>query len=116
MSYEEKSLAADKELAELLGWTNLKETEFKSPHDYLGVSSKGLEEYITRWTQDDASSFQLMVEHDITVEVFHKQIWATDSYVNDVTDCFAVSYFPSKAAAVRFAIVQAVINKLKEPK
>lgn len=71
------------------------------------------------WCHDDAAAFRLMVEHDCypydTYIVTHRgtlpaiaitDVWNSVPWV-------AIKDHPDKATAVRYAIVQAVIAKLK---
>lgn len=88
MSYEEKCLALDKQLAELL--------DIYQPHP-------------PRWTLDDAEAFRLMVEYRVELEIFK-------GYVKNFRSGPEHFYkeYPTKESAVRHAIVQAVINKLSQ--
>ncbi len=112
---------AEKELAELLGWTNI-ETGYKFctvyVHCLLGDNPnhkyfKG----IPRWCSDDAEAFKLMVEHDCYPDCNDDDVMASHSRCMSA-DLFTPAYtliseHPDKFTAFRYAIVQAVIAKLK---
>lgn len=112
-NYEQKCLELDKELAELLGWHRFtllgKEALFgDKPNESL------IGKRVPRWTQDDSAAFRLAVEHDVDVQLWDDHVGATYWYYGlDETSGAFFSDFPSKLAAVRYSIVQAVINKLK---
>lgn len=105
-TYEQKSFELDKELAGLLGYTNIRQSKL-FPEKFVGRYSSGDKGHIPRWTQDDAEAFRLAVEHDVLPSTNGKNISAPGVSTLYATD------FPDKQSAARYAIVQAVINKLK---
>lgn len=103
----DKYLQADKELATLLGFKNitavgeiaLSGTKEVKRNLFYPMS-------IQRWCHDNAAAFDLMVDHDISIDLAFTGVRAglpTISY----------SDHPDRNTAVRYAIVQAVIAKLK---
>lgn len=108
---------ADLELAKLLGWVHI--ITNKHSRILVGCKRDDLRDFpIPLWTQDNGECFRLTVEHSLSV------------YIDDHPEgcsCVEVEwYFPSrgqyvanlqdfqdKLAATRYAIVQAVIRKLK---
>ena len=103
--YEQDCLQLDKELAELLGWTNVADScKYGKPPNQTEYSSCPIQ----RWTQNDAEAFRLMVEYNVELEMF-------DAFVSDFRTGpnYYYAEFPNKQSTVRFAIVQAVVNKLK---
>lgn len=122
MSYEEKCLEADKELADSLGWEwhegTAKHRTGPTWDTWEWIGPCGAVDPVThfsciRWTQNDAAAFQLAVEQELD---FHWGIYGI-TIANPDNDCehafVKIEDFPSKAAAVRFAIVKTVITKLK---
>lgn len=119
-NYEQKCLEADKELAQLLGWTEIElvdyspDSEEYSPDGILmGTNPKGFSLLdIPRWTQDDAEAFKLACEHYIYVET------SLDYWDGVGDDCKRMEYaydsLSHKMQSIRYTIVQAVINKLKD--
>jgi hypothetical protein len=112
-NYEEKALQLDMQLATTIGYTDVKESKLYK-HRIAG-KLKGEHQTIARWTQGDGDAFRLAVEYSIEV-MFpipdEMQVNYTKDYKGCVL-CFRYKNFPDKQSAVRFAIVQAVINKLK---
>lgn len=124
MSYEQDAINLDKELAELLGWKIITERLTSFPN--VGVVYKhcfisginpnypyGDNFELPCWTQNDAAAFQLMVEHEIDVMNYHEGMAALDTDYPDTQCGVLFKDFPSKQDCVRFAIVHAVVNKLK---
>lgn len=112
MSYEEKCLALDKQLAELLGWHRIVQTNpCGNAVKYSGDNIlRGIVHHpIPRWTQDDAEALRLVVEHQCL-----PCQWDDESIACGI-NCAVLdeNHFPDKLSCVRYAIVQAVINKLK---
>ena len=108
--YEQKCIDLDKQLGELLGWSEV--SIFNSTKEVCGVFN-GFYSVRNRWTQDDAEAFGLMVEHEIDLDYNTVGVKATNS--DNIKEYYDADFlnFDSKSDAVRFAIVQAVINKLK---
>src|SRR5687768_10174244 len=103
----------EKELAELLGWTNISESaKWGKPPNTPGIQSSPL----PHWCSYDAAAFQLMEEH--RVEIHYCEDWAVSTYIKGNCSGVHCDYaaFPTKADALRCAIVESVIMKLKEPK
>ncbi len=92
-NYEEKALQLDKELAVVFGLADL------SP--------------VPRWTQEDDISFRLMVEHDVEPQRLDTEIAVYDCDSMKRRSTVYLVDFPDKLTATRFAICQAVVNKLK---
>lgn len=103
---------ADRELAELLGYTRIDKLDNGQFICFLpGCLHSNA--FMPRWTQDDGECFLLMVEYEIPVDNWRGSCWVgsgDDSF-------FQVEQYNNhkdKATATRYAIVQAVISKLKE--
>ena len=109
MNYEEKCLALDKELAELLGWAATPYHDRDDPNKPMYKVPGNLVYQVPCWTLDDAEAFRLMVEHNIELDIL-------DTFISYFLSGqkYYVEDFPSKIAAVRYAIVQATINKLSQ--
>lgn len=118
-SYEEKALQLDRELAEAMGWTNIRyepSEVVRNQMEFHGVCPKkvGYLKDIPRWTMDDREAFRLAVEYDIHIKTWKEFVCAT--YWEDAVEKDIASVeedFPDKLSAVRFAICQAVLQKLK---
>ncbi len=113
----DKYLEAEKELAELLGWVNVRNYLNFSESPLIGLA-KG--HYGTTdvpcWCRDDAQAFRLMVEYDChSDELFSGAMssgyWDNDGNHNVHNEI--ISDHPDKLTATRYAIVQAVIQKLR---
>lgn len=112
--YEEKCLALDKQLAELLGWVATPYHDRDDPSKPMYKVPGTLVYQNPRWTQDDAEAFRLAVEHEMDTEWYYSGCSATDSNATEaIYKTHLFRDFPGKVAAMRYAIVQAVINKLK---
>lgn len=112
--YEQKCLDADKELAELL-WPMQMQDVRDSKNNIVGRT--GIWHPVRddpkrpRWTQDDAAAFKLIVEYDAS-----PLVGSSGVVVANTGGIIWYKDFPDKISCVRFAIVQSVINKLKEIK
>lgn len=105
----DKYIEAEKRLAELLGWHSIDVVSNgnmwgdKTPKKnvtYVGIR-------VPQWTRDWAACGSLMVEHEISVLQSPVGVSTTGvGYVN-------FNDHPDKDAAVRYAIVMAVIQKLE---
>jgi hypothetical protein len=98
-------LEAEKELAIALGYTNFQRWEANG----MPVSGHidGFVTPLKQWTRDSAAAFDLMVEYEINVSLHHKFVWADEI-------CVAKSFCDfDEAQTMRYAIVKAVIAKLK---
>lgn len=116
-NYEQDCLSLDKELATLLDWEwhegSTKHRTGPTWDTWEWTGRCGAVDPVTsfcqiRWTQDDHSAFGLMVEYEIQTKVF--KVWdeaVADGIVVNTQD------FPTDKAALRYAIVQAVVNKLR---
>lgn len=112
MTYEEKCLTLDKTLAELLGYTY---------GNFMWFNPKGEVVKMPRWTQHSGAVLRLAVEYDCypcncaSSIVVEKPQWDTRS-MREYYSQEEVADFPDKLSAVRYAIVQAAINKLSKHK
>lgn len=122
-TYEQKALELDKELAELLGWHRIMtvnctdDMSYYDPRGFLigdNPSECKVRAILPRWTQDNHSAFGLIVEYDICVHYDYDNCVTTrwDRNLNCDME-FEYVNFPDKLSAVQYAIVQAVVNKLK---
>lgn len=110
--YEQKCFQLDKELAKLIYGCP---AFIDSCTDFMWFEADvHFSQPLARWTQDDAEAFRLAVEHNIQVCVYSDLV-ITEYMSNDYPtgDRYQYHSFPDKSSAVRFAIVQAVVNKLK---
>jgi hypothetical protein len=104
-TYEQDCENLDKELAELIYGQRViidSYTDCMWFSDDMNFCQPALE----RWTQDNHSAFGLMAEYDISVCTWKHHVDAESTSAN-------YSNFPDKQAAVRFAVCQAVVKKLK---
>lgn len=104
-------LKAEKELAELCGWGGLRIAvpAFGTTRGICFISPNSgnlLEADIPPWTRDDESAFRLMIVHHLSVTLFAEEVYANNVRVNYLDH-------PDHATATRYAIVMAVIAKLK---
>ena len=106
----DKYLQAEKELAELLGWkdvgTGVLEGLSGRPPKPTGGK---FWHKVPNWTGDNAAAFTLMVEQRLLVSVDDVEIEANFGGSTFIR----IADHPDKEAAVRYAIVQAVIAKLR---
>lgn len=93
---------ADKELAELLGWTF---QDYQLDGNYVWYNAIADQVNPPHWTLDDGECFRLAVEYEIDVlKLIYGHDWLL---MNDMADT------KDRLSAVRYAIVQSVISKLK---
>lgn len=113
----DKYILAEKELAELLGYSRLTYPHFSIDQCWAGFPYGKYkdEEYIPRWARDDAEAFRLTVEHNVCPQEFKGCIWIGNGD-DTCFQCEPLENHPDKLTAVRYAIVQAVIAKLKAEK
>lgn len=109
----DKYLEAEKELAIALGYTNFQ--RFESSGMPVSGHIAGVVTPLKQWTRDSAAAFELSVEHVLTVRVFINCVviethYDEETYVEERT---LFKHFEDKFSAVRYAIVKAVIAKLK---
>ncbi len=107
--YKQRCIELDRELATLLGWTIRNGHLCGLPPNYTGTLWSMP---VPRWTQSDADAFRLAVEHDVFPELWIGQVWIGNGDDKHFV-CEDPVNFSDKITAFRFAIVQAVINKLK---
>lgn len=105
-------LSAEKTLAELLGYFY---EDYQCDNNYQWYDKYANPVKFIRYTQNDSEVFKLMVEHSVDIEQWAQSVRAIYFTGNDGCKTLKVSYddHPDKATAIRFAIVQAVIDKLK---
>ena len=105
-NYEKKCKELDIELAALLGTPVFIDEE--TGHMWYEGDIYYTQE-LKRWTQNDAEAFRLAVEQEIN--------WHLSRDYDEIVTNYGVKLdtqdFTSDLAVVRYAIVQAVINKLK---
>lgn len=115
-------IEAEKKLAELLGWTNIL---IKDEGMFAGVygSPPNPEEYgvslgqrvsMPNWVMDNATVFALMVEHEVNPTYYDDEVMIDfrSLLLKEVVHVFYVDH-SNKEAAVRYAIVLAVIAKIE---
>jgi hypothetical protein len=118
----------EKQLAELLGWTNIfagsdPRAPAGAPSGWLtGITPTGAGNTLPQWARDWAACGRLMTEYDAMPDPQiheinqckrgeHEGEW---SYVDWTRPGRGFTYHPDKDSAVRFAIVEIVINMLTE--
>lgn len=101
-------------LAEVLGYkTGCGENTDGAKILLTVVDGKFIE--LPRWARDNAAAFELMVEHEVMLEYYDDQVYAyadIDGIGLNWEVCKYESH-PNKQAAVRFAIISAVVDKLE---
>lgn len=107
----------DKELAELLGWHRIMQGNFYGDTSRFVGDNPSLNivnGFIPRWTQDDGAAFRLAVDNNLEY-VFDDESIAVYDSVDELKEWSntEIKAFPDIFSAVRVAIVQATINKLK---
>lgn len=116
----DKYLQAEKELAELFGWTGIR--KHCELHTLIGQPPKKKLQYLVdvpKWTKDDGEAFRLAVEHNITpnsqIHPTYVTVMCWQHFPNlEIHIAERVADHPNKLTAVRYAIVQSVIAKLKK--
>lgn len=102
---------AERELAELRGWTNIKDvggTLIGCPPDGSGVRGQAA---VWRYARDNDAAFQLQAESRCSIEWWLSGVTARIGATAKFHALFA--NHPSEIAALRFAIMQAKIAQLK---
>lgn len=116
----DKYMEAEKELAELLGWKELRKPSMHNKN-WLGISPDdnpnsefGYSPYVPLWCSDSAAAFDLMVEQELKAEVWKGCAWIGNSDEPEF-QCEEIhdDHGGSAQMAMRYAIVKAVIAKLK---
>lgn len=107
-----KYLKAERELALLLGWTALQDANGA----LVGTPPQGYPEcrgqaMVPSWARDNGAAFGLMVNHGIEVRNDFDGYWVMG---NGFSYSESFSDHESKEHCLRYAIVQAVIEKLKD--
>lgn len=110
--YDAWCIEAEKTLCELKGWSVTVDERGSIWH----AADKNFCEEIPMWTRIDADCFALMAEYDChpmsinDIEVTAG--WIGADQMSIVAATCIVKDFPDKGAAIRLAIVKAVIDKL----
>lgn len=119
--YEQKVLVLDKELAELLGWSDIEivdyspDSETYSPDGILmGTNPKGFSLlYIPRLTQEDAAVFQLAVKYNIDIGPEIQSDYWDGTGGDSARMQYEFDSVSHKMQNIRKIIVESVIHKLK---
>lgn len=118
-------LEAEKELAELLGYLDVDTNRYTAcnwiktgGNTLTGEHPNGCGRVlIARWCSDSAAAFELMVEHGLAVYVDNHeqgcQCVEVEEYTNHSRILVNFSDHVDKTTTTRYAIVKAVIAKLK---
>lgn len=106
-------LEAEKELAIALGYNNFQ--RFESNGMPVSGSVDGVVTPLKQWTRSSAAAFELAVEHVLTIRVFINCVVIETHYDEEnYTEARTLfKHFEDRFSAVRYAVVQAVIAKLK---
>jgi hypothetical protein len=112
----------DVELAELLGWTDVKvggcneKEQFTYPetwvHGYRPGSPKHERELTPMWSRNGDACLDLIVEHEITLKYGDGFVFAHAHFKHSVYAYYGSH--PSKMAAIKWAVVEVVVKKFKE--
>lgn len=115
MTYEQKCLELDKQLAELLGkWSDIEVVKQSLRVELWAEDGEHNLCTIPRWTQDDAEALRLAVEHELDIQMWKDFVRATWwNFGSDIATTEFFTDFPDRYSCIRYAIVQAVVNKLK---
>lgn len=109
-------IEAEKALCELKGWDVIVESNGSIWH----AADKYFCGEIPMWARIDADCFSLMAEYDChPMAISDEEVTAGWRDVNDspiVAVTCKLENFPNKNSAIRFAIVLAVIEKLRQAK
>jgi len=109
----------EKRLAELLGYSTilLERGSDISMHLAGSMVYTGYKQHarhiIPQWTEDDGAAFRLAIDHDIGYEMMTNIVWIPTPYRQFAGLFESYADHPDKYAAVRIAIVKAVIAKLE---
>lgn len=112
----DKYIEAEKKLAGLLGYHQITDGHFSD--NRLSALPRGswlesLKVVLPMWARDNAAAFALMVEHDLCVQTLsHFVAVLRDNLDGNLAEAEYTDH-PSKEAAVRYAIIMAVIAKLE---
>lgn len=98
---------AEKELAELLGWTNILIVTGIPPDGSL------VHKQLPQWCSDDAEAFKLMVEYNCYPDCNDAGVVVVGRTEDDCDVFTLIEGHTDKPTAIRYCIVQAVIAKLK---
>lgn len=112
--YQQRCIDANRELAEALGWTYHPVDDIQ-PCTREWQDAQGNWKANPRWTQDSSESFQLMLDHEcFPVRAPDANMVAVATGLETMR--YAIEKLeghPDKASALRFAIVAAVLSKLR---
>jgi hypothetical protein len=101
-----KYIEAEKRLAELL---------LGSP-GISPIDGQRFKDDRPKWACDNAAAFELMVEHDVELDIgVGSEVHSSCPEMRNYLTTY-IGDHPDKKAAVRFAIVRAVITKLEAAK
>jgi hypothetical protein len=106
---------AEKELADLLGWTDM---YWLRDDCLLGVSPTDRKAMVkvTGWCSDNNESFKLMVEYEINIKNYYNSVYATFDLLHNGAYGNIDEHNQDRALATRYAIILSVITKLKASK
>lgn len=110
MITETDRIAAERRLAELLGWQDI--SVHGNGHLVGTKGSTGLR-FIPAWTRNWEACGMLIAEYDISVRPKQSDGIVSVSYDGDSYSVTRYSAHASAAAAVRFAVVKCAISRLE---
>jgi hypothetical protein len=103
-------LDTERQLAELLGWRDIRLSKLENGWEGYLVNNQVLSR-VPPWTKDDASAFALMLRYRISLDITDHMVFAYSTDQEKVVINYSVH--PDESTATRYAIVSAVIKKLE---
>ena len=110
----DKYVAIECRLAEALGYKNIC-VKMSAGVQTISTIVDGKFVELPKWARDNAAAFELMVEHEVALEYYGDQVCAVLVDMQSIHGICICKYenYPDKQAAIRFAIISAVIDKLE---
>jgi hypothetical protein len=103
-------LEAERQLAELLSWRDIRLNKLENGWEGYLVNNQVLSR-VPSWTKDDAAAFALMLRYRISLDITEHIVFASATDQEKVIINYSIH--PDESTAVRYAIVSAVIKKLE---
>lgn len=110
MSINSLYLEAERQLAELLSWKDIRINKFENGWEGFLINNQIVSK-VPSWTKDDSAAFSLMLRYRVSLEITEHIVFA--SIVDQERVIINYSIHPDEPTAVRYAIVQAVIKNLE---
>jgi hypothetical protein len=103
-------LEAERQLAELLGWKDIRLNKLENGWEGYLISNQIISQVPT-WTKDDSAAFSLMLRHRVSLEITEHIVFASTTDQEKVIINYSIH--SDEATAVRYAIISAVIRKIE---